>query len=330
MRKLVITLIAAAILAGAILFGLATWRDNRTIQKNDIHSDLELSIENIRNRPYAGSDVTIEQELSASESIVSYLSDGYRVRAFMATPARLAPAAGFPVIVYNHGLADETNYDTADLQGHPIIEGLVRQGYIVLAPDYRGHGESEGESEAELGYTVPVYTYDVMNLIASIDNIDNADTDRVGMVGFSMGGLVTLRSLTAGASVSAAAIIAGPVGTAEQLYSEWPPDSPTAEYGSRVVESFAATIGSPAENPGGWRAITPLRHLDNIDSSLQLHHGARDTVVPHEFTISLHDQARQDDVASELHIYPDSGHSFTVRDRLILTSRLVAFFEREL
>lgn len=103
-------------------------------------------------------------------------------------PRDADPSKKYPLIVLPHGgvHANFTTYHTH------IIREMVAQGYIVVAPDYRG----------STGYGAGMYRridyggLEVDDVDASrqymIDNYDIVDKDRVGMVGWSHGGLIGL------------------------------------------------------------------------------------------------------------------------------------------
>jgi dipeptidyl aminopeptidase/acylaminoacyl peptidase len=103
-------------------------------------------------------------------------------------PRDADPAKKYPLIVLPHGgvHANFTTYHTH------IIREMVTQGYIVVAPEYRG----------STGYGAGMYRridyggLEVADVDASrqymIDNYDIVDKDRVGMVGWSHGGLIGL------------------------------------------------------------------------------------------------------------------------------------------
>ena len=111
--------------------------------------------------------------------------------AYLFTPKHHDGAGKLPLLVLPHGgvHADFTTY-----YGH-IVRELVAQGYIVIAPEYRG----------STGYGRWIYEAidyggrEVGDALAARDwavaNHPRVDDDRVGMLGWSHGGLITLMSL---------------------------------------------------------------------------------------------------------------------------------------
>src|ERR1035437_9733722 len=99
-------------------------------------------------------------------SVVSFQSDGiteYALQSLPHTrrPARGRPAAGWPVVILNRGCIDPATYRTDDASYAQFIAAFARAGYLVLKPDYRGHGQSQGVAEG--AHLSPVYAYDLLN-----------------------------------------------------------------------------------------------------------------------------------------------------------------------
>lgn len=82
-------------------------------------------------------------------------------------------------IVFSHGYAGDCSPDMLYV---PFFNGA---GYNVLLFDYRGHGASDGTS------TSLVY-FERGDLLAALDYLRSRGIERVGLMGFSMGGAITL------------------------------------------------------------------------------------------------------------------------------------------
>ena len=70
-------------------------------------------------------------------------------------------------MIVSHGYIDPRTYVTDDSSYAQFIAAFARAGYLVLKPDFRGHGKSQGVAEG--GYLSPVYTYDLLNLVSTLD-----------------------------------------------------------------------------------------------------------------------------------------------------------------
>lgn len=160
----------------------------------------------------AASSLSYERALESGDSftayLVSYPSDGLKVHAMVAVPKTPMPAAGFPVVVANHGYTpDPTQYGitAAGLDSRPgdyyraIPELYASRGFMVVWPDYRGHGSSEGfeQIREQNRQAVALYADDVIALVAKLHEIEHANLSRVFMWSHSMGGRVAMRALLA-------------------------------------------------------------------------------------------------------------------------------------
>ncbi|OFX21430.1 MAG: peptidase S9 [Bacteroidetes bacterium GWA2_31_9b] len=103
-------------------------------------------------------------------------------------PKDIDPSKKYPLIVLPHGgvHADFTTY-----YAH-IIRELIAQQYIVVAPEYRGstgYGKSQYERIDYGGLEVEDVNASRQHMI---DNYDIVDKNKVGIIGWSHGGLITL------------------------------------------------------------------------------------------------------------------------------------------
>jgi len=115
----------------------------------------------------------------------------FRFYTYVFTPKEDFGGARLPVLVLPHGgvHADFTTYHTH------IIRELMAQGYIVVAPEYRGstgYGRAYYES-------IDYGGREIDDCLAArdwvVENHPRADRERVGIIGWSHGGLITLMSL---------------------------------------------------------------------------------------------------------------------------------------
>ncbi len=96
-------------------------------------------------------------------------------------------------MIVSHGYIDPRTYVTDDSSYAQFIAAFARAGYLVLKPDFRGHGKSQGVAEG--GYLSPVYTYDLLNLVSTVTADPRVDRTRIGLFGHSLGGYQALRAM---------------------------------------------------------------------------------------------------------------------------------------
>jgi len=292
-----------------------------------------LTIESMRQREYPGSDITIEETLEPGANyqryIASYQSEGLKIYALLTVPNGEKPPAGWPAIIFNHGFIPPAQYRTTE-RYVAYVDWLARSGYIVFRSDYRGHAHSEGDATS--AYGSPAYVVDVLNAVASMKRYPDADADRIGMWGHSMGGYITLRSMVITGDIQAGVIWAGVVASYPDLIYRWrrgptpdPSITATPFPGRRWRSDLVARYGSPEDNPEFWNSISANSFLGDLSGPLQLHHGTADTSVPLEFSQTLNQQVLAAGKTVEFYTYAGDDHNIATSFGQAMT-RTIEFF----
>jgi len=131
---------------------------------------------------------------------ILYISDGLRVKAYLAYPKN---AENLPAIIYNRG----GNREFSKISQERIVDILGRMaswGYVAIGTQYRGNDGGDGEEEFG-GADVN----DVLNLIPVLENLPQADAEKIGMLGKSRGGMMTYLALMKTEKIKSAVIIGG-------------------------------------------------------------------------------------------------------------------------
>lgn len=108
-----------------------------------------------------------------------------------------------PVLIYNRG--GNRNFGTISSYELNYLCFLAEQGYVVLASQYRGNSHSDGKDEiggADLN--------DVLALISIADQLPYANSEKIGVLGFSRGGLMAYLASKATDKIDAIAVIGAP------------------------------------------------------------------------------------------------------------------------
>ncbi len=290
-----------------------------------------LQITELRKQEFPGSELVIEQTLNPGINydryIASYKSEGLKIYGLLTVPKGEKPSSGWPVIIFNHGFIPPAEYQTTE-RYIAYTDAFSRNGYLMFRPDYRGHGNSEGQAPG--GYSSNAYTIDVLNALASVKKYKEADSNRIGMWGHSMGGFITLRSMVVNKDIKAGVIWAGVVASYPDLLYNWrrgsapTPSVPTARGGWR--NTLIAQYGTPEDNKPFWDSISANSYLDDISGPIQLHHGTADHSVPVEFSEKLDKQLKEAGKMSELYEYEGDDHNIAANVNTAL-DRSVAFFD---
>jgi len=297
-----------------------------------------LSITAMRKKTYPGSELEIEQTLSPgtnyNQYIASYLSDGLKIYGLLTIPNGQKPEDGWPVIIFNHGYIPPQQYRTTERYVAYVSE-IAQSGYIVFKSDYRGNGSSEGKPEG--AYYSPAYATDVLNALATLKQYKDANPNKIGMWGHSMGGNITLRDLVVDpGDIKVAVIWGGVVGSYDDLINNWqrnvtyqPPPSELAQR-NNYRQSLIQTYGTPTANPTFWNAIDPTHYLSDITAPIQLHTGGADEEVPIVFSQTLSQKLQQAGKSVEYYNYPGGDHNIASPNFELAMQRTIAFFDKYL
>ncbi|QRM90742.1 prolyl oligopeptidase family serine peptidase [Lacinutrix sp. WUR7] len=128
---------------------------------------------------------------------ITYLSDGLKINGLLVKPKKKGK---YPCVIYNRG----GNREFGSLKiahGAMTLGQIAKEGYVVIASQYRGNGGSEGQEEFG-GKDVN----DITILTEVLKEIDVADTNKIGMYGWSRGGMMTYIALTKTDKIKAAVV----------------------------------------------------------------------------------------------------------------------------
>jgi fermentation-respiration switch protein FrsA (DUF1100 family) len=294
-----------------------------------------MMIEALRQTPFPGSEIIIEETLEPGANYnryyAYYLSEGLKIYALLTVPYGDPPEDGWPAIVFNHGYIPPDVYRTTE-RYIAYVDSLASNGYIVFRIDYRGHDRSEGEASG--AYGSPGYTADVLNAVSALQAFPQADPERIGMWGHSMGGYLTLRAMVISPEIKAGVIWAGVVASYPDLLTRWrrgsgPTPTPNPTGGRRWRTDWLERFGSPESNPDFWNGVSANSYLADLSGPVQLHHGTADDSVPLEFSEVLYQQLQEAGKTGELYTYEGDDHNISNLFSLAMT-RSIEFFDRYL
>lgn len=269
-------------------------------------------------------DVRTESNAAYDKYNIHYLSNGLKITGVFLMPKGAGP---FPLLILNHGHIDTAVYT----QGRGLKreqDSLARAGFAVLHTDYRGHAGSDKSPmpEDDSVYDGNLeYAMDSANAILAVRaaKLPRVDATKVGMLGHSMGGGVTLAVLTGRPDLVSAAVLYAPVhADAWENFDRW---RRLRDEGDRTIEKF----GTRAEHPEIWDALSPKTYLKNIVAPVLLFQGGKDNDVPEAWsdTLDVFMKAAGRDI--EYVEYPDEPHEF-IRKWPDFMERTAAFFHDHL
>lgn len=292
-----------------------------------------LSIESLRafsQRVKAG-EIKLEKTLKETPSYTSYAiayqSNGLKITGYMNVPKG---EGSHPAIILNHGYFIPSRYQTGD--GTKMeADYLAQRGYVTIASDYRGYGGSDkGESLFRWGYV-----HDILSLIPALEKLSFVNSNRIGIWGHSMGGMITVKTLVVNPKIKAAVLVA-PVSADEadayRLVKE------SRHENVATIDELAwleKTYGTPETNPQGYAKMSAINFLANITAPVNIHHNEGDQHVPFSWSEKLYNALKKEEGKEvELFSYPGQLHTFSAARDLTqwnkIMERTLTFFNKYL
>jgi dipeptidyl aminopeptidase/acylaminoacyl peptidase len=239
---------------------------------------------------------------------VSYQSrvGGMDIPVFVFTPLAVRGPKAHPALVWVH----------ENIRGRvyphyiPYVLDAVSRGYVVVAPEYRG---SVGYGQAHYD-AIDYGGAEVDDVLTSVDFIKSTmphvDPARLGIIGWSHGGMITLLSITREPSTFVAAVAMVPV---TNLFQRLAYKGVERQHG--LIDPANRYGGQPgtATTNAVYKERSAVYHVDKIRIPVLVHITRNDTDVNIEEAMQLVDalRARKPDLA-ETKIYdaPVGGHLF--------------------
>lgn len=258
-----------------------------------------------------------ELEVGETEEVSFKSKDGTEVHGLLTYPVGYTKGTKVPLLLRIHGGPNSQDQHAFALER----QVFAAHGYAVLAVNYRGSaGRGHKFSRAIFA---DWGNYEVQDLLAGVDHVvamGVADPDRLGVGGWSYGGILTDYLIATDTRFKGATSGAGVAFT-------------VAFYGTdQYIIQYDNEIGPPW-NPKSWetyvRISYPFLHAYRIKTPTLFLGGERDFNVPIEGSQQMYQALRSLGVDTQLVIYPNEFHGITrpsyVRDRY---ERYLAWYEK--
>jgi dienelactone hydrolase len=232
------------------------------------------------------------------------------IPAYLYQPLQKRGARGHAAMIWVHGGV----HGNWAITYFPFVKEAVERGYVIIAPEYRG---STGYGEAH--YLAIDYgakeVDDVMSAHDYLKTLTHVDPDRVGMMGWSHGGYITLLSLFRDAHPFKAGAAIVPVTNLVFRLSYKGPGY------QRDFSTQQGILGLPFEKRAEYIKRSPLYHVEKLNVPLLVHVATNDTDVDYVEDQQIVDalRSRKPDLA-ETRTYVDptpgpasGGHTFSRR-----------------
>jgi dipeptidyl-peptidase 4 len=242
--------------------------------------------------------------------------DGQQLNYRLTRPAGLQPGKRHPVVIDVYGGPHNQYVQKVWMGGGYFREVLAQHGYVVFTLDNRGSGFRGNAFETALAQRFgKVEIADQLRGVEFLKTLELVDPQRIGIMGWSYGGFMTLKALTTTDAFKA--------GVAGAPVTDW------RVYDTHYTERY---LGLPTVNASGYEASAVIPNAGALKSKLLLVHGmADDNVLFTHSTMmmqALQAKAKPFDVMT----YPGSKHGLV---RMPQQGRhfyemVLRFFDREL
>ena len=258
-----------------------------------------------------------ELDLGATERLEFKSKDGTDIHALLTYPVGYVRGSKVPLLLRIHGGPNGQDQHSFSTER----QFFAANGYAVLAVNYRG---SSGRGQK---FSRSIFAdwgnYEVQDLLAGVDHVIKmgvADPDRLGVGGWSYGGILTDYLIATDNRFKAATSGAGTAFT-------------VAFYGTdQYIIQYDYEIGPPWD-PKAWETYVkisyPFLHADRIQTPTLFLGGERDFNVPVQGSQQMYQALRSLGIDTQLIIYPNENHGIQrpsyQRDRL---ERYLAWYDK--
>ncbi len=204
----------------------------------------------------------------------------------------------------------------------PFVREAVQQGYVIIAPEYRG---STGYGEA-LHMAIDYGGYEIDDTLSAVEylkTLPHVNPDRLGIMGWSHGGFIALHSVFREKHPFKAAVAMVPV---TNLFFRLSYKGPSYQ---RSFATQQRILGLPFEKRELYKERSPIYHVDKLQVPLLVHVATNDTDVNFEEAEQIIDalRARKPTLAeTKVYVNPtpgpaSGGHTFNRRTNVTTLQR---------
>ncbi|HWU48358.1 MAG TPA: S9 family peptidase [Asticcacaulis sp.] len=250
---------------------------------------------------------------------ITWSNEGFSVQGWLMAPANIEPGKKYPMVTIVHG-GPSAAY-TSGFATEGTVADLLKAGYYVFEPNPRG---SYGQGEAfVLSNKRDFGGGDLRDILAGIDAIEKqapVDDNRLGIMGHSYGGLMTMWTVTQSHRFKAAVAGAG--------IANW-----SSYYGENGINTWMIPFfgASFYDDPAIYDKLSPIRYIKNAQTPTFIYVGELDVECPAAQSLEFFRGLKAMNVPTSLVIYADQGHGiYDGHDRKDIADRELAWFDKYL
>jgi dipeptidyl aminopeptidase/acylaminoacyl peptidase len=241
--------------------------------------------------------------------VIRYKSfDGMEIPAILYKPQQASAEAKAPALVWVHGgPGGQSGRGYSNL-----LQYFVNHGYVVLAVNNRGssgYGKTFFQADEKRHGHEPLW--DCVEAKKYLNSLDYVEANRIGIIGGSYGGYMTLAALTLKPKEFVVGVdlfgISNWVRTLESIPPWW----------EAQKEALYKKIGDPKKDRDMLLTVSPLFNADKVERPLMILQGANDPRVIKVESDDMVAAIKKKGGIVEYMVFPDEGHGFTKRENQI-------------
>lgn len=256
-----------------------------------------------------------QYQIAKTELIRVKSDDGkYDLPAMVTWPMNMDPTKKYPVLISIYGGPNAgTVWDNFVFNANQ--QWYAKEGLIQIAIDHRASGQFGKEGVNYMYHNLGYWEMkDYSTVVKYLIDKGYADPDKICITGFSYGGYMSCYALTYGADVFKYAMAGGSV-------TDW------SLYDSHYTERY---MGTPQNNPNGYKSSSVFTWLKNYKGGLQLVHGEIDDNVHLQQSLQLAGKLQDLKMPFEMMIYPGGRHGWAGNKQLHFQNLKTAFIYKNL
>tara|TARA_Y100000768_G_scaffold322996_1_gene259379 strand:- start:683 stop:2266 length:1584 start_codon:yes stop_codon:yes gene_type:complete len=243
--------------------------------------------------------------------------NGEELNMWMIKPPNFNPKKKYPLLIYQYSGPGSQEVENRWSSNRDLWHKMLAQkDFIIACLDGRGTG-FKGKKFKKMTYRqlAKYETEDQISFAKYLSKFSYIDKDRIGIWGWSYGGLISTNCILKGNDIFSLAIAVAPV-------TSW------RFYDTIYTERF---MGLPKDNPEGYDLNSPLNFAHLLEGDYLLIHGSADDNVHLQNTMRMVEELIQEDKQFEWMIYPDKNHGLYGGNTSIhLYNKMANFIEKKL
>ncbi len=298
---------------------------------------LTYTFENLRKTVFPKSNITVGQQISETSDFITqmfYFSVSQTPKS--AVMKKVSGVLNFPkkpgiypVIVMFRGFVPQETYKPG-IGTQPSTKIFAQNGFITLAPDFLGYGESADASKDSFEDRFQTYTT-ALTLLSSLETLNSgleasysgtikADVTKIGIWGHSNGGHIALMALA--------------ITRASYPTVLWAPVSKSFPYSILYYTDEFDDQGkslrkalSRFEEDYDTKAFSPPNYYHWIKAPLEIHQGEADQEVPLWWSDDLVATLKKDNIDVKYLTYPGADHNLLPSGWSSAVTSSIAFYD---